>query len=168
MATGFTFLRSVAFAFATRVHFSLCGHTGFPIIQKTLCAMFYKPYMIRHLNDITATELPLDQPSKASCQLAITNHRGKHYLSSRLSYHANSSSTFQLTRLSTSGDINPNPGLAAEENTTTNCALCVPEPSPVTIESSTGAYARLWAVLSAQKSPHFIHNIFSNRKDNID
>ena len=137
LRTGFTFLRNTC--------------TLLPMLSQGLPN--HPEDIMRDFNDITATELPLDQPSKASRQLAITNHRGKHYLSSRLSYHANSSSTFQLTRLSTSGDINPNPGLAAEENTTTNCALCVPEPSPVTIESSTVAYAGLWAILSAQKSP---------------
>lgn len=50
--------------------------------------------------------------------------RGKRFLSSRLSYYANADSSFQLTRIASSGDVSPNPGPAGEGNNPAKCPGC--------------------------------------------
>lgn len=50
--------------------------------------------------------------------------RGKRFLSSRLSYYANADSSFQLTRIASSGDVSPNPGPAGEANNPAKCPGC--------------------------------------------
>ena len=55
-----------------------------------------------------------------------TYHRcqGRKFFSTRVSLYPNSVSTFNLTRLTTSGDINPNPGPSNNGNSAEQCSVC--------------------------------------------
>ena len=48
----------------------------------------------------------------------------KAYLASRLSYHPNSTASFNLTRLALFGDINPNPGPQTSVTSKSKCKTC--------------------------------------------
>ena len=48
----------------------------------------------------------------------------KVFLASRLSYHRNSTASFNLTRLALCGDINPSPGPGTSAKTKTKCKTC--------------------------------------------
>lgn len=48
----------------------------------------------------------------------------KHFLKSKLSYCTKSASHFQLGRLATSGDINPNPGSSVINKNSAKCLVC--------------------------------------------
>lgn len=50
--------------------------------------------------------------------------RKKHFLKSKLSYCSKSASHFQLARLATSGDINPNPSPTVVNKNSTKCPVC--------------------------------------------
>ena len=61
-----------------------------------------------HCN-FTKTEIWLNLPRRFGLRF-IDKKRSKGYFGSRLTRYPNSTSTFQLERLTESGDINPNPG----------------------------------------------------------
>ena len=61
-----------------------------------------------HCN-LSKTEIWLNLPRRFGLRF-IDKKRSKGYFGSRLTRYPNSTSTFQLERLTESGDINPNPG----------------------------------------------------------
>lgn len=52
------------------------------------------------------------------------HHQGRKFSSTRVSFYPNSVSTFNLTRLTTSGDINPNPGPSNNGDGSNQCPVC--------------------------------------------
>jgi len=64
------------------------------------------------------------QAPQFSRHFAGCGARGKRFLSSRPSYYANADSSFQLTRIASSGDVSPNPGPTGEGNNSAKCPGC--------------------------------------------
>ena len=55
----------------------------------------------------------------------VSRHRqSSKFFSTRVSFYPNLVSTFNLTRLTTSGDINPNPGPSSNGNSVEQCPVC--------------------------------------------
>ncbi|XP_031559454.1 uncharacterized protein LOC116295689, partial [Actinia tenebrosa] len=56
----------------------------------------------------------------------LTRPRGRKYFSTRICRYPNAQITFNLNRLATSGDINPNPGpIFSGNSTNTLCSVCM-------------------------------------------
>ena len=90
---------------------------------------------------------------QSSRHSAGSGARGKRFLSSRLSYYANADSSFQLTRIASSGDVSPNPGPAGEGNNPAKCPGCNRTIADEIIESLNATTAKTCGTLNVEMSP---------------
>ena len=112
MAAGRRFLRSIIFLL---VYVFLCLNevsiTSYSQLSADLdCRITFHGY--------------LQGPRRNISFSTWTTQRGRRYLSARIPLYPNHEASFTLTRISISGDLQPNPGPNIDNNITTLCSVC--------------------------------------------
>ena len=96
---------------------SLSNNADIPNIYKSNFLVKFSPqhFVIGYLNQYFTTP----RVHRWNC-----SRKKKKFLSTRTYFYRNSVASFNLTRLSLSGDINPNPGPIATANSKPKCSIC--------------------------------------------